>query len=52
MRASGWSSSRRSGWWDGGDIAGGYYPARDAAGAAVWVFRDRRGEWYLHGVFG
>jgi protein ImuB len=47
-----------SGWWDGKDIARDYYVARTAAGARLWVFRERRRRrdggsgWFLHGVFG
>jgi protein ImuB len=49
-----------SGWWDGKDIARDYYIARNASGARLWVFRERRrrhdngvaGGWFLHGVFG
>ncbi|MDE2306539.1 MAG: DNA polymerase Y family protein, partial [Gammaproteobacteria bacterium] len=41
-----------SGWWDGAGIARDYYVARDAQGARLWVFQERRsGHWYLHGVF-
>jgi protein ImuB len=43
-----------TGWWDGGDVARDYYVARDAAGAELWVYRERLPPhgWYLHGVFG
>lgn len=43
-----------TGWWDGSDVARDYYTARDADGALVWVFRERRPPhgWFLHGVFG
>jgi protein ImuB len=43
-----------SGWWDGGDIERDYYQAQDAAGAKLWIFRDRavRRRWFLHGFFG
>jgi len=43
-----------SGWWDGGDVARDYYTARDAGGALLWVFRERRPPhgWFLHGLFG
>jgi protein ImuB len=41
-----------SGWWDGNDIARDYYIARQAGGARLWVFQERRSQcWYLHGVF-
>jgi protein ImuB len=43
-----------SGWWDGHDVTRDYYTARDAGGALLWVFRERRPphRWFLHGVFG
>lgn len=43
-----------TGWWDGHDVARDYYVARDAAGAQLWVFRERLPphDWCLHGVFG
>lgn len=43
-----------TGWWDGRDVARDYYVARDAAGAELWVYRERLPPhgWYLHGVFG
>ncbi len=43
-----------TGWWDGHDAERDYYVARNAAGARVWIFRDRRrgGSWHLHGLFG
>jgi protein ImuB len=43
-----------SGWWDGQDVARDYYVARDAAGAVLWIFRERLPphRWFLHGVFG
>ncbi|MGA2398320.1 MAG: DNA polymerase Y family protein [Steroidobacteraceae bacterium] len=41
-----------SGWWDGKGIARDYYIVRQAGGARLWVFRERRSRrWYLHGVF-
>ncbi len=45
-----------SGWWDGHDVARDYYVARNAQGARVWVFRERRettagARWFLHGWF-
>jgi protein ImuB len=41
-----------SGWWDGNDVARDYYIARQAGGARLWVFQERRSQcWYLHGVF-
>jgi protein ImuB len=42
-----------TGWWDGRDVARDYYIARDAAGAELWVFRERLPPhgWFLHGMF-
>ncbi|MEY2919210.1 MAG: hypothetical protein RL261_515 [Pseudomonadota bacterium] len=45
-----------SGWWDGHDVARDYYVARNAQGARLWVFRNRREttagvRWFLHGWF-
>ena len=41
-----------SGWWDGKDVARDYYIVRQAGGARLWVFQERRSKcWYLHGVF-
>lgn len=44
-----------SGWWDGHDVARDYYVARNAHGARLWVFRNRRRTdppgWFLHGWF-
>jgi protein ImuB len=45
-----------SGWWDGRDVARDYYVARNAQGARLWVFRNRRetaggASWFLHGWF-
>jgi protein ImuB len=43
-----------SGWWDGGDVERDYYQAVDAAGARLWIFRERTAQprWFLHGFFG
>lgn len=43
-----------TGWWDGRDTARDYYIARDAAGAELWIYRERMPPhgWFLHGVFG
>jgi protein ImuB len=40
-----------SGWWDGGDIARDYFVARASGTALLWVFRERGGGWFLHGIF-
>jgi len=39
------------GWWDGGDVARDYFVGRNDRGERWWVFRDRAGRWFLHGVF-
>jgi protein ImuB len=45
-----------SGWWDGRDVARDYYVACTAAGARLWIYRERRARgapgWFVHGVFG
>jgi protein ImuB len=41
-----------SGWWDGKDVARDYYVVRQAGGARLWIFQERRSKcWYVHGVF-
>jgi protein ImuB len=41
-----------SGWWDGKDVARDYYIVRQAGGARLWIFQERRSQcWYVHGVF-
>jgi protein ImuB len=41
-----------SGWWDGKDVARDYYVVRQAGGARLWIFQERRSQcWYVHGVF-
>jgi protein ImuB len=40
-----------SGWWDGDDIGRDYFVARNSEGGSCWIFRDRSGDWYLHGIF-
>jgi protein ImuB len=42
-----------SGWWDEKDVGRDYFVARDAAGAAFWVFRERGANktWFLQGMF-
>jgi protein ImuB len=43
-----------TGWWDGREVARDYFVARDARGARLWIYRERREphDWYLHGIFG
>ena len=40
-----------TGWWDGGEIGRDYFVGRNAEGAKVWLYRDREGKWFVHGVF-
>jgi protein ImuB len=60
LSASGWVSIQsgperiETGWWDGRDVARDYYVARDARGARLWIYRERRAPhgWFWHGIFG
>jgi len=40
-----------SGWWDGNDVGRDYFVGRSAGGEALWLFRERGGAWFVHGVF-
>jgi len=40
-----------SGWWDGEDIGRDYFVGRNERGEALWLYRDRGGQWFVHGVF-
>ena len=40
-----------SGWWDGGEIGRDYFVGSDARGGELWLYRDRGGEWFVHGIF-
>ncbi len=40
-----------TGWWDGGDIGRDYFVGRGTRGEELWLYRDRGGQWYVHGVF-
>jgi protein ImuB len=40
-----------TGWWDGDDIGRDYFVGRNASGEQLWLYRDRGGEWFVHGVF-
>jgi protein ImuB len=40
-----------SGWWDGQEIGRDYFVGRNAGGEALWLYRDREGTWFVHGVF-
>jgi protein ImuB len=39
-----------SGWWDGAEARRDYFIARSGASLA-WVYREREGHWFLHGLF-
>jgi protein ImuB len=39
------------GWWDGRDIGRDYFVGRNARGEQLWLYRNRNGEWFVHGVF-
>ena len=40
-----------TGWWDGSDVGRDYFVGRNASGEGLWLYRDRGGEWFVHGVF-
>jgi len=41
-----------TGWWqESGSIQRDYYQVETQSGARFWLFCDRTGEWFLHGVF-
>jgi protein ImuB len=40
-----------SGWWDGQDVGRDYFVGRNERGEALWLYRDREGGWFVHGVF-
>jgi protein ImuB len=40
-----------SGWWDGGEIGRDYFVGSDPQGGQLWLYRDRGGEWFVHGIF-
>jgi protein ImuB len=40
-----------SGWWDGNDVGRDYFVGRNARDEVLWLYRDREGEWFVHGVF-
>jgi len=40
-----------TGWWDGDDVGRDYFVGRNATGEELWLYRDRGGEWFAHGVF-
>ena len=40
-----------TGWWDGGDIGRDYFVGRGTRGEELWLYRDRGGAWFVHGIF-
>jgi protein ImuB len=40
-----------TGWWDGEEIGRDYFVGRDVKGSELWLYRDRGGRWFVHGVF-
>lgn len=40
-----------SGWWDGQEVGRDYFVGRNPSGEALWLYRDRQGRWFVHGVF-
>ncbi|KFK61303.1 nucleotidyltransferase, partial [Vibrio vulnificus] len=37
--------------WDGDEIMRDYFIARTEQGQWLWVFRDQKKQWFLHGLF-
>jgi len=40
-----------SGWWDGAEARRDYFIARTGEASLAWVYREREGQWFLHGLF-
>jgi protein ImuB len=40
-----------TGWWDGNDVGRDYFVGRNVRGEALWLYRERGGRWFVHGVF-
>lgn len=40
-----------TGWWDGAEARRDYFIARTGESSLVWVYREREGDWFLHGLF-
>jgi protein ImuB len=40
-----------SGWWDGDEVRRDYFIGRIGDTSLAWVFRERDGSWFLHGLF-
>ncbi|SFM50418.1 Y-family DNA polymerase [Marinobacter zhejiangensis] len=41
-----------SGWWDDNQVQRDYYAVQLPGGQVAWIFRDARGDWFIHGWFG
>ncbi|HEX8013420.1 MAG TPA: DNA polymerase Y family protein [Casimicrobiaceae bacterium] len=40
-----------SGWWDGFEVGRDYFVGRNARDEEQWLYRDRSGRWFVHGIF-
>jgi protein ImuB len=40
-----------SGWWDGAEACRDYFVARTGESSLAWIYREREGNWFLHGYF-
>jgi len=40
-----------SGWWDGAEARRDYFIARTGECSLAWIYRERQGDWFLHGLF-
>ena len=40
-----------TGWWDGNDVGRDYFVGRGVRGEALWLYREREGGWFVHGIF-
>jgi protein ImuB len=40
-----------TGWWDGNPCSRDYFVGRNVRGEQLWLFRDRSGNWFVHGLF-
>jgi protein ImuB len=40
-----------TGWWDGQPCSRDYFVGRNEQGEQLWLFRDRGGGWFVHGLF-
>lgn len=40
-----------TGWWDGAEARRDYFIARTGTASLAWIYREREGGWFLHGLF-